>query len=89
MKLLGVLVQTALESQLSELVAHSSISEIQTAINLCRLHKNEFTYTSKSISSVALVTGTSEATRGVGTESIYVTVISICGTLINICKEVN
>ena len=42
------------------------------------------TQTGKSISFVAQVTGTGEATRGVGTDSIRVTVISISGTLINI-----
>ena len=44
------------------------------------------TQTGKSISFVAQVTGTGEVTRGVGTDSIRVTVISISGTLINICN---
>ena len=44
------------------------------------------TCTVASISTVALVTGTGEATNGVGTDSISVTVISISHTFINICK---
>ena len=44
------------------------------------------THTDESISTVALVTGTGEATRGVGTASISVTAISISHTFINICK---
>ena len=47
------------------------------------------TYTGLSISTVALVTGASEATRGVRTESICVTVISVSGTLIIICKSIS
>ena len=47
------------------------------------------TCTSDSISTVAIITDTSEATRGVGTDSIRVTVISTSGTLINICNQIS
>ena len=46
------------------------------------------THTIASISSVSQVTGTGEATRGVGTGSISVTVMSTNGTLINICNQI-
>ena len=47
------------------------------------------THTSESISSVSQVTGTDEATRDVGTDSICVTVMSTSGTLINICNQIS
>ena len=46
------------------------------------------THTIASISSVSQVTGTGEATRGVGTDSISATVMSSSGTLINICNQI-
>ena len=47
------------------------------------------THTGASISTVSKVTGTGEATRGVGTDSISVTVMSTSGTLINICNQIS
>ena len=82
MKLPGVLVQTVFVSQLSVPVVHSLISGATES--MCSRTSDSLTRTVDSISTVALVTGTSEATRGVGTDSISVTVISTSGTLINI-----
>ena len=45
------------------------------------------THTVYPISTVALVTGTSEATRGVGTASISGTEVSTIGTFIYICNS--
>ena len=45
------------------------------------------THTGESISTVSLDTVTGEATRGVGTDSISVTVMSTSGTLIKICNS--
>ena len=70
-------------SQLSVGVVHSLISGTATE-SMCSRISDLLTCTGESISTVALVTGTGEATRGVGTVSIRVTVISRSGTLINI-----
>ena len=47
------------------------------------------THTGESISTVALVTGTGEAAKGVSTDSINTTVMSTSGTLINICNKIS
>ena len=84
MKLPGVLVQRALVSQLSVLSVHSSTSNNYTI--KCKILEVAIVHTSTvdSIPSVSIVTGTGEAPRSVGTESISVTVVSVISTLINI-----
>ena len=77
-------------------ISVTAISISHTFINICKFFKATesmcqgqvelLTHTGESISTVALVTGTGVATRGVGTVSISVTAISISHTFINICK---
>ena len=62
------------------------IESVHMYICVLCVHARLLTHTCESISTVAFITGTGEATRGVGTECISVTVISISGTLIKICK---
>ena len=72
-------------------MVHSLISAIKFLLSQCaQLRPGELlTYTIASISSVSQVTGTGEATKGVGTDSISVTVMSTSGTLINICNQIS
>ena len=83
-KLPGVLVHVALESQLLVASAHSSISEVRGLAITWLTESVVLTFTDGFISSVSLVTCTGEASRSVGTCSIRVTVVSSISTLINI-----
>ena len=82
-KLPGMLVHVALESQLLVVPVHSSISVTSHDSHDTLLESVALTFTSGSISSVSLVTCTVITPRSVGTCSIRVTSGSI-GTLINI-----
>ena len=83
----GVLVQVALVLQLlSSGEAHSSKSIIWHGrlVTRVKISVVDLTFAGTAISSVSLVTGTGEATRSVGTDSIKITVMTPISTLINI-----
>ena len=85
-KLPGVFVHIALVLQLSIPAEHSSISDtyVRKGDNCIMDNYDKLTNAFHTISSISLVTGASEATRGICTERIRVAVINTSRTLTNI-----
>ena len=89
-KLPGVLVHVALESQLLVVSVHSSISDRKsnTYYKYCRKNRLYFAIAGCSISSVSMETCAVITTRSVGTSSIRTTIITTTfTTFINICIQ--